>query len=233
MDILEIKILTDNLDETESFYAGLLGLKTTNKDQSCISFLAGQSNLTFIKSNKLNPKYHFAFNIPRNKLDEAIKWVSARVDLLKHPDNRIIADFKSWNAKAIYFYDNNGNILEFIARFDLKNDSDKVFGGSSVQSISEIGIVADEPLKLANQLVEENNLYFFEKDAKSEKFVTLGNDHGLFIIVKTNRKWYPTEQRAGKYYTKIKIAINGFMKEIIMNEGSANLSLDYDSSRPN
>jgi hypothetical protein len=82
-------------------------------------------------------------------------------------------------------------------------------------------------------LVEENNLYFFEKDAKSEKFVTLGNDHGLFIIVKTNRKWYPTEQRAGKYYTKIKIAINGFMKEIIMNEGSANLSLDYDSSRPN
>jgi len=59
MDILEIEILTDNLHETEKFYSELLGLQTTNKDQNSISFLAGQSTLTFIESVKLNPKYHF------------------------------------------------------------------------------------------------------------------------------------------------------------------------------
>ena len=166
MDILEIEILTDNLDETEKFYSKLLGLQTKNKDQNSISFLAGQSTLTFIKSHKLNPKYHFAFNIPRNKLDEAIKWISAKLGLIKNADNGIVTNFESWNAKAIYFFDNNGNILEFIARFDLNNDSDKPFCISSIQSISEIGIVADAPIKLADKLVEKNNLYFLRKVLK-------------------------------------------------------------------
>ena len=218
MDILEIEILTDNLDETEKFYSKLLGLQTKNKDQNSISFLAGQSTLTFIKSHKLNPKYHFAFNIPHNKLDEAIIWTSAKLDLIKIADNGIVTNFESWNAKAIYFFDNNGNILEFIARFDLNNDSDKPFCISSIQSISEIGIVADAPIKLADKLVEKNNLYFFAKGSKSEKFVALGNDNGLFIIVETNRKWYPTEQQAEKHYTKIKITTDGLTRVITMNE---------------
>lgn len=218
MDILEIEIQTDDLVETETFYSDILGLQLASKGQNSISFLAGQSTLTFIESVKLNPKYHFAFNIPHNKLDEAIIWTSAKLDLIKNAGNGIVANFESWNAKAIYFFDNNGNILEFIARFDLDNDSDDPFGISSIQSISEIGIVVDAPIKLADKLVEKNNLYFFAKSSKSEKFVTLGNDNGLFIIVETNRKWYPTEQQAEKHYTKIKISTDGLTREITMNE---------------
>jgi len=218
MDILEIEILTDDLVETESFYSDILGLQLASKEKNSISFLAGQSTLTFIGSVKLNPKYHFAFNIPRNKLDEAIIWASAKLDLIKIADNGIVANFESWNAKAIYFFDNNGNILEFIARFDLNNDSDKPFGISSIQSISEIGIVTDAPIKLADKLIKKNSLYFFAKGSKSEKFVTLGNDKGLFIIVETNRKWYPTEQQAEKHYTKIKITTDGLTRVITMNE---------------
>jgi catechol-2,3-dioxygenase len=218
MDILEIEIQTDDLVETEIFYSDILGLQLASKGHNSISFLAGQSTLTFIKSVKLNPKYHFAFNIPHNKLDEALIWASAKLDLIKIAGNGIVANFESWNAKAIYFFDNNGNILEFIARFDLDNDSDKPFGISSIQSISEIGIVADAPIKLADKLVEKNNLYFFAKGSKSEKFVTLGNDNGLFIIVETNRKWYPTEQQAEKHYTKIKISTDGLTRVITMNE---------------
>ena len=218
MNILEIEIQTDDVSETEKFYSELLGLQTTNKEQNSISFLAGQSTLTFIKSNKLKPKYHFAFNIPRNKLDEAIIWTSAKLDLIKNADSEIVSNFESWNANAIYFFDNNGNILEFIARFDLDNASDEVFDISSIQSISEIGIVTDTPIKLADKLVEKNNLYFFAKGSKSEKFVTLGDDNGLLIIVETNRKWYPTEQEAVKHYTKIKITTDGLTRVITMNE---------------
>lgn len=218
MNILEIEIQTDNLSETEKFYSELLGLQTKNKNQNSISFLAGQSTLTFIKSNRLKPKYHFAFNIPHNKLDEAIIWTSAKLDLIKNADSEIVSNFESWNAKAIYFFDNNGNILEFIARFDLDNGSDEVFDISPIQSISEIGIVTDTPIKLADKLVEKNNLYFFAKGSKSEKFVTLGDDNGLLIIVETNRKWYPTEQEAVKHYTKIKISTNGLTRVITMNE---------------
>src|SRR6478736_4263839 len=100
MNILEIEILTDNLVETKKFYAELLGFHATKKDKDSISFLAGHSILTFIQSHELNPTYHFAFNIPNNKINEAVNWVSARCDLIESSDYEIIANFESWNAKA-------------------------------------------------------------------------------------------------------------------------------------
>lgn len=223
MDIIEIIIHTNDLAETETFYSDILGLKLARKGQNSISFLAGKSTLTFIKSNNLNPKYHFAFNIPKNKLDEAIIWATSKLNLIENADNEIVTNFESWNARAIYFYDNNKNILEFIARFDLHNSTDSPFNISSILSISEIGIVADEPIKLADKLVVSNNLYFFEKGTNSEEFATLGNDNGLFIIVKTNRKWYPTENRAEKHFIRINITTGGMTREITMNDEHANL----------
>ncbi|MGG9960730.1 VOC family protein [Ferruginibacter sp. SUN106] len=218
MDILGIEIQTGDLNATASFYADVLGMQLANKTPNAVSFSAGQSTLTFIQSIHLNPTYHFAFNIPHNKLDEAIQWAKAKLSLIATADNGIVADFKSWNAKAIYFYDNNKNIVEFIARFDLADVTDKPFDISSIQSISEIGIVTDAPIVLADQLILNNKLPVFTKGTKSKEFVTLGNDNGLFIIVETNRKWYPTQQQAEKHYTKIKIATGGLVHEIIMNE---------------
>lgn len=217
MNILEIEIQTDNLKETEIFYSTILGLKLIRKEENLISFTAGESTLTFTKSNELEPKYHFAFNIPHNKLEEALNWSSLRLTLLKNSDHEIVANFKAWNAKAFYFYDNNNNILEFIARFDLDNASNKDFDISSIQSISEIGIVSDKPMELADKLSKENNLSTFVKATESDKFNVLGNDNGLFIIVETNRKWYPTEQKAKKHYSKIKITTDGLIREIVVN----------------
>ncbi len=216
MNILQITIQTNNLLETAKFYTEVLELKIACKDQNSISFEAGQSTLTFIQSNKLSPQYHFAFNIPANKLEEAIAWASARLDLIENPENGIVANFESWNAKAIYFCDNNGNILEFIARFDLRNSSKKLFDSSCILLISEIGIVADFPINLADQLMEEYHLNFFEKGIKTEEFVTVGDDNGLFIIAATNRIWYPTAQQAKKYFAKVKISNNSLISELII-----------------
>jgi catechol-2,3-dioxygenase len=218
MEILEIEIQTDDLLETENFYSGVLGLQLASKGPNSISFLAGQSTLTFIKSNKVNPKYHFAFNIPHNKLEEAITWAASKLNLIQNSDNGIVANFESWNARAIYFYDNNNNILELIARFDLYNSTDKPFDISSFLSISEIGIVTDEPIKLADKLIENYSLNYFSKGSKSESFATIGDDNGLFIIVKTNRNWFPTEQKSEKHFIRIRIATNGLTKDITLIE---------------
>jgi catechol 2,3-dioxygenase-like lactoylglutathione lyase family enzyme len=218
MKILEIEIQTDNIKETETFYSEILGLQLVNKNQNSISFKAGQSKLTFIKSDNINPRYHFAFNIPNNKLEEAILWAKSRLSLIENDENGIIANFESWNANAIYFYDNNNNIVEFIARFDLENSTEKPFDISVIESISEIGIVTDKPLDLAETLIESYNLVYFNKSTKSEKFAALGNDNGLFIIVETNRKWYPTEQKAKKYFSRIKIEVDSLVKEFKLNE---------------
>jgi catechol 2,3-dioxygenase-like lactoylglutathione lyase family enzyme len=206
MDILEITLQTDNLTETEHFYSAILELETISKDRNSVSFAAGRSTLTFIQSDKLNPNYHFAFNIPKNKLEESISWITGKVDLIKNPENGIVANFEGWNAKAIYFYDNNGNILEFIARFDLDNNSEEPFSSSSILSISEIGMVTDSPMKLSDYIMEEYKLGIYEKGFRTEKFVTLGNPDGLFIIAATNRIWYPTAQPARKSFSKVRIS---------------------------
>ena len=60
------------------------------------------------------PFYHYAINIPANKIEEAKDWLSNRVRLLWMEDYKDdIADFVNWHAKSIYFYDPAGNIVVF------------------------------------------------------------------------------------------------------------------------
>jgi len=218
MKVLELEIQTDSLFETEAFYTETLGLKVFNKNKESISFKTGNSKLTFIKSENIQPKYHFAFNIPNNKLEDAIKWAESRIKLLENEEKKVISNFESWNANAIYFHDNNNNILEFIARHDLKNATDRPFDTSIIESISEIGVVAQKPLEFARNLIENYDLSYFDKSNKSESFVALGDDNGLFIIVEANRKWYPTEQKAENHYSKVKIEVNRQIKDLILNK---------------
>ena len=216
MEIKEIEIQTDDLKGTENFYANVLGFELIEKEQNTIAFLAGNSILSFIKSTNLNPKYHFAFNIPKNKLNEATIWLNSKVNLLLNDENEIITDFGDWNAKAIYFYDNNNNIVEFITRFDLTNETEKKFDASSVLSISEIGIVANDPMKLASQIMDKNHLNYFEKGKQSENFISIGDDNGLVIIVKNDRKWYPTEQKAEQHVARVKIISKGIKHDVVV-----------------
>jgi catechol 2,3-dioxygenase-like lactoylglutathione lyase family enzyme len=217
LQIREIEICTANLLQTEVFYTEVLGLDVKARSENKISFTAGRSVLTFIAS-ATEQVYHFAFNIPHNKLDEALVWVSARAELIKNPDNSFITDFANWQAKAFYFYDNNGNILELIARFGLKSSSDSPFGQASFQCISEIGVVTDQPLTLAESLLDNNAVRYFSKGPRREDFVVLGDDHGLIIISGTHRNWYPTETRAEKNYVKIKIMSGDSERQIVLNE---------------
>ena len=222
MNILEIDLQTDCLEETEAFYSELLGLTIVNKEENAVSFLAGLSKLTFIRSNAVNPKYHFAFNIPKNKLDEAMIWTSNRTVLIKNPEGDFVTNFDNWNARSIYFYDNNRNILEFIARFDLENSSNIPFDGKSIQSISEVGVVADKPLVLAEKLINENRLSYFSKGPKTKDFVVLGDDNGLIVISNPNRSWYPGKDRVEKHDLRIKVFTEKAERQIIIRRETAN-----------
>jgi catechol 2,3-dioxygenase-like lactoylglutathione lyase family enzyme len=221
MDILEIELLTDDLEKTRKFYSEILGFDTVFSSANTVSFRTGESILTFNQSTDVDPKYHFAFNIPCNKITEALRWISEKTEIIKTSDDKAIADFDTWNAKACFFYDNNENIVEFISRADLNTLSDMPFDILSVIAISEIGIVTDEPLVFADKLSAENKLSYFSKGKKSEDFVALGNDNGLFIVVRTSRNWYPTNIKAQKYFTKIKFWANYTLTEITFNEINA------------
>ena len=204
MNILEIQLLSNDITQTKKFYHEILGMEIIHADDLSVKFSAGLSTLLFKKTDIENPFYHFAFTIPANKFEEAYAWVSERVQLLPVTSGDTIADFKNWNAKAFYFYDNNQNIVEFIARFDLDNNSDKPFDGSSIYSISEIGIVTDNARKYSEKLIKQYDLNFFSKQPPQDDFAAIGDDNGLFIVVNNKRNWYPTNKPSGKYRTSVK-----------------------------
>ena len=214
MNILELELLTANINETELFYNNVIGLEIISKNNSSISFRAGSTKLTFRSSENLKPVYHFAFDIPNNKLLEAFAWIEKKTKILYVIPPDKIADFYNWNAKSFYFYDNNGNILEFIARFRLDNVSEKPFDGSSIVSVSEIGFVSKNVSQLSDKICEKYALSIFSKQPKLNKFIVLGTDTGLFILVEENRDWYQTDKKAKSFWTKVVFFNNGETREI-------------------
>ncbi|MCL1670022.1 VOC family protein [Elizabethkingia ursingii] len=206
MIISELILQTNNLAETEKFYSENLQLEMITKTESSVSFRAGDSILTFEQNDREeNFRYHFAFNIPANQLEEAIIWVYNKIELIRNPESHLITNFDNWKAQAIYFYDNNGNLAEFIDRTDLDNNSDTEFSSKSILNISEIGIVTDNPLNLASQITQQTGVDYFVKGPKTEDFVVLGNDNGLLIIVSPDRNWYPTANKAEQHKVKARI----------------------------
>ena len=147
MKLEHIQIQTKNIQQTLTFYTTVLGLSIVENNSKTISIKAGNSILEFVENPQFNSIYHFAFNIPDNKLNEAIEWCKNKVDLIFIEDQNVITNFENWNANAIYFYDNNGNLLEFIARHDLNNAQNETFSSKSILNISEIGIVNENPLE--------------------------------------------------------------------------------------
>jgi catechol-2,3-dioxygenase len=198
MEIRQIHMYTGTFEQMLEFYQDLLEFKVevVNKGQE-FNIKVGTSTLKFSYAAG-NPAYHFAFNIPSNKIEEASEWLAKRTPLLwLEESNSFIANFDSWHAKSVYFIDPAGNIGEFIARFDLNDNVEEMFSPAHLRCVSEVGIVFpkstfDEDVK---KLLSRYPLQYFDKQPPLEQFRAIGDDHGLFIVVPDNRKWYPTSDR--------------------------------------
>lgn len=219
MNIDSIEILTKDLKATKNFYENKLHLPIVEYDSKSITIKIGLSILKFVESSvESDSIYHLAFNIPENKLTEVTNWCNDRVELIRKEEEVLIAQFETWNANAVYFYDNNNNLLEFISRKNLENSEPEIFSSKQILNISEIGIVSENPLDFGNELIDKYGLNFFEKNQNSEMFTAIGDDNGLLIIVKANRNWYPTEIPAKRKFTKIEVSNNNKITKIEINE---------------
>lgn len=144
MKIVELEIHADDLSAQRRFYAEVLHLPTV-ETPGMLSVQAGSSTLILRQSqdSRIQP-YHFAFNIPPHRFEEAKVWLSQRIPLITSSTGEDTFHFTGWNADACYFRDPAGNILEFIARHTLSNDPGQPFDEQSIVCISEIGIASDD-----------------------------------------------------------------------------------------
>jgi hypothetical protein len=212
MQIKKIFLETTCLNELMKFYHEVAGLPVRMENQ-LLQIRAGSSDLCFKQhEGGQEPCYHFAFNIPYNKIESARLWLKEKISLLWMKDyDSEIAEFINWNARSIYFIDPAGNIVELIGRKEFCLDKSNGFGSRDILSISEIGIVyqKEEYANKVSKIMETMKLEYFSRQKPQPGFSAIGNDEGLLIAVFQHRSWYPTNILSGIYPLEIEILNQG------------------------
>ncbi len=195
--LLRLRLLTAApLAKMKSFYHELLGLPLTEKKAGEFTFAGGQTAVTFAQAQPEygEPFYHVAFNIPENKILDAHDWQKPRTPLdrinanLRDPDfPEDVVHFRHWNAHSIFFWDPAGNLIEYIARHDLKNGAAGAFSANDILYASEIAFISDD---VANTALEMRKALDLEQyRGGDDRFRALGDEHGLLLVMIRGRRW--------------------------------------------
>ncbi|MCB9137707.1 MAG: hypothetical protein H6642_05100 [Caldilineaceae bacterium] len=190
MHLRRLELATRPLADQTSFYTRLLGADPLVATDEEVEFAVGSSRLSF-RQNDAPARYHFAFNIPENRFDDARAWIQNFAPLIADGAGRtVFSSPGGWNAHILYFVDPAGNIGELIARHKLDNADAAPFSGRSLLCVSEIGIAADDVGETGRALCRQTGAEPYY-GADEETFMPIGDEHGLLILVKQGRIWFP------------------------------------------
>jgi len=192
--ILNLALMAPDVAAQARFYAAGFGLPV-EATGARLTVTIGSTRLTFLPAAPdWSGFYHFALNIPPDQFAAAKAWAARRVPLLRDKHGADEFDFRTWDARSLYFRDPAGNIVEFIARQALPA-AGGAFGPESLLGVSEIGLVTEAVGPTVAGLRAALGLEVF-RGSHSPNFVALGDDLGLLIVVQAGREWYPDTGQA-------------------------------------
>jgi hypothetical protein len=134
---------------------------------------------------------HFAVNVGR--FDAAVDWARTQADLIEED-----VPFEAWRARAAYYFDPVGNLVELIAR-------ERAPGDELLLEVSEVGVPVADVGAAVEFLENELGLPHFSGDRES--FSAVGDDRGLFIVVPVGREWLFTDRAASD--APVRVTIEG------------------------
>lgn len=198
----EVKLYTARLEDIKHFYINTLGLNMAEESEHAFTLQIGLTKMIFMRSETdQNPFYHLAWMIPTNRFQEAKAWAAARVRLSRH-EGEDETYSTNWNSNSLYFEDPVGNILELIAHHTVHNENDRPFSEKDLLQVCEVGLVTEDVLSAVDEL-EQMGLKRWR--AISDTFAPVGDVNGLFIVVRKERTWFFSEQKANIYPLEVSI----------------------------
>jgi catechol 2,3-dioxygenase-like lactoylglutathione lyase family enzyme len=218
------------LAEMKEFYGARLGMRVVHEGRDRLTLAGGRTPITFVRpgagvdpgaapaEDGRRPFYHFAFNIPENKLLDARGWQKERSPLMsiperlrdpRYPDD--VVHFRHWNAHSIFFFDPAGNIVEYIARHDMNNAAPGPFGSRDILYASEIGLIVDDVQGTAVKLKESVGVERYR--GGDDQFTAMGDEEGLLLVMKRGRhlNFDPSSSKkaAGVFRTAVRVRGTG------------------------
>jgi hypothetical protein len=169
------------LPELERFYEGMTG-------ETALRFAAGDGE----------PFYHFALLVPGDRFDAAHAWADERFELIGG-----VFEFENWDARAVYFLDPAGNIVELIAHHGLvENGREGAFGAEEIVGFSELGLVGDRAERLA-----ELDLPLWSGTIDDPELLAFVGEKGrTLILAEEGRGWLPTGRPAKIHPVEFELA---------------------------
>src|ERR1044072_5381232 len=209
MRFKKVHLLCNNAANQQAFYAGLLGMPLINSYETGFCVQAGQTLLEFSQTREVkDTPYHIAFNITPQVLPDVVPFLSDKGVSLIQKDGAAVIDFPSWNARSVSFYDTEQNIMEFIPRYNLQqNSSDTGFSAKQILAISEVGIPVEDTAAFIKTL-QSNAPVNVWKDY-GDQFKAVGDEEGLMIVVTEGRHWFPTLHSNSFLPIRLEIAQEG------------------------
>ena len=134
-----------------------------------------------------------------------------------------VFDFTNWDAKALYFHDPAGSIIELIAHHGVgETGALGVFSASELLGVSEVGLVGDPP-SLADALARELGLEVWSGTvAEERRLAFVGDKARTLILCRAGRPWLPTGRPAeahplevvlaGRPEGEVRLASGGFVR---------------------
>ncbi|WP_342554599.1 ring-cleaving dioxygenase [Paenibacillus sp. FSL R7-0652] len=202
MIIEEVSFYTVKLEELHHFYGVTLGMPVSELQPSEGTFTlqAGTTRMVFKQwstapeaaNRTVEPFYHFAWMIPRNQFQEAKQWAASRVTLSTDGE-RDETYSTNWDSHSLYFEDPAGNIVELIAHHRENNEQQRAFSAAAILQVCEIGLVSEDVPAAVKELEKVGLARWGEG---SDTFSPVGDRRGLFIVVKQERVWFFSSQKA-------------------------------------
>jgi hypothetical protein len=203
MEFLRVRLQAsrERVPALRSFYGGQLGLEGLGS-----SYSVGATEVAF-EATEGEPFYHFALLVPGDRFDAALRWADKRVELLPGGAvDEVIFDFDNWDARACYFHDPAGNILELIAHRGIgENGATGEFDAPELLGVSELGLVGD-PRDMAESL-ESLGLRLWDGTLGDPgRLAFVGERARTLILSPEDRGWLPTNRPAEPHPVDVTLA---------------------------
>ncbi len=171
--------------DLRDFYGGELGLPLDGD-----AIVVGETRLTF-RVEDGGAFYHFALLVPGDRFDAALEWARDRVELLGD-----VFDFAFWDARATYFHDPAGSIVELITHRGLEeNRRSGPFAAGELVGFSEVGLVGDRQELLRK--LEQIGLELWSGGIdEPDSLGFVGEKGRTLILTRAGRGWLPTGRPA-------------------------------------
>jgi catechol 2,3-dioxygenase-like lactoylglutathione lyase family enzyme len=181
----------DRVPALRDYYLKRLGIDRTDGDHVAI----GVTTLSFVAAEG-EPFYHFALLVPGDRFVAALAWAAERVELLPGGAiDELVFRFDSWDARACYFHDPAGNIVELIAHRRVgQNGLVGDFDPSELLGFSELGLVGNPP-EIADGL-GQLGLRLWDGELTPTGLAFYGERARTFILSPEGRGWLPTRRPA-------------------------------------